>query len=69
MLTTLKNELHPYVIEALKNINHTPKNMVMIFEKPRKNFHEKGDALRWLVENGMVKTKEDKESGILFYYI
>jgi hypothetical protein len=43
--------------------------MVMIFEKPRKDFHQKGDALWWLVENGFVKMKKDEKSGIAFYYI
>lgn len=69
MLSTIKNEFRPYVIEALEKINHEPKNMVMIFEKPRKDFHQKGNALCWLVENGFVKKKEDEKSGIVFYYI
>jgi hypothetical protein len=68
-MNLIKEELHPYVLEALKNIDHEPKNMVMLFEKPRKDFHEKGAALRWLVENKVVKTKEDEKTGIVFYYI
>lgn len=69
MSNLIKEELRPYILEALQKIDHDPKSMIMIFEKPRKNFHEKGDALWWLVENGFVKTEEDEKSGITFYYI